>query len=160
MAPLRAKKPTVIERIGAHVKRNGLTYALAGTALGLGLAGTVAANNYNLMDGALTGVKTWARPLFRPPMRTAGTQADSLGVRDSSTQAGTAMQDYNAGYGDGVLNEMVGNVRETADFGMQAHIPHASHSIGTGVETYDAHRRGVRPVLRVPPARAATTRLW
>lgn len=63
MASPRAKKPTTIERVGAHVKRHGLTYALAGTALGLGLAGTAVAYNYNLMDGVLTGNQPWAPPL-------------------------------------------------------------------------------------------------
>ena len=127
MAPPRATKATTFERVGAHVKRHGLTYALAGTALGLGLAGTVAANNFNLMDGVLTGAKTWARPLFRPPMRDEGAQVQSVGPHDFA-------DGYSRGLTEGIFSRYS--------------LPPTTADMGTGVETYNPRRRGVRPILR------------
>ena len=72
------RKPTVIERVGGHLKRHGLTYILAGSALGAGLAGASAAYDMGLSEGFQTGTKHWGSR----PVRSVGVGSDAPVTRD------------------------------------------------------------------------------
>ena len=116
------RKPTVIERVGGHLKRHGLTYILAGSALGAGLAGASAAYDMGLSEGFQTGTKHWGSR----PVRSVGVGSDAPVTRD-------------VGVGGSIM---------THDVGVGGSIPPVTRDFGNSVYPFDNHRRGVPPVLR------------
>ena len=128
------RKPTVIERVGGHLKRHGLTYILAGSALGAGLAGASAAYDMGLQEGVLTGTKHWGSL----PVRSVGVGSDAPVTRDFGVGRHVFTRDV--GVGDRSIT--------THDVGVGGYIPPVTRDFGQSVYPHDNHRRGVAPVLR------------
>ena len=137
------RKPTVIERVGGHLKRHGVTYILAGSALGAGLAGASAAYDMGLSEGFQTGTKHWGSR----PVRSVGVEANITG------------HDFHDGYSRGLVQGMAAGVRPTRDVGVGfapemrsvgvgGYIPPVTRDFAQSVYPHDNHRRGVAPVLR------------
>ena len=128
------RKPTVIERVGGHLKRHGLTYILAGSALGAGLAGASAAYDMGLSEGFQTGTKHWGSR----PVRSVGVGSDTPMTRDFGVGRHVFTRDV--GVGDRSVT--------THDIGVGGSIPHVTRDFGQSVYPHDNHRRGVPMVLR------------
>ena len=128
------RKPTVIERVGGHLKRHGLTYILAGSALGAGLAGASAAYDMGLSEGFQTGTKHWGSR----PVRSVGVGSDAPVTRDFGVGRHVFTRDV--GVGDRSII--------THDVGVGGNIPPVTRDFGQSVYPHDNHRRGVPMVLR------------
>ena len=128
------RKPTVIERVGGHLKRHGLTYILAGSALGAGLAGASAAYDLGLSEGFQTGTKHWGSR----PVRSVGVGSDAPMTRDFGVGRHVLTRDVGVG----------GSSVTTNDIGVGGSIPPVTRDFGQSVYPHDNHRRGVAPVLR------------
>ena len=128
------RKPTVIERVGGHLKRHGLTYILAGSALGAGLAGASAAYDMGLSEGFQTGTKHWGSR----SVRSVGVGSDTPMTRDFGVGRHVFTRDV--GVGDRSVT--------THDIGVGGSIPHVTRDFGQSVYPHDNHRRGVPMVLR------------
>ena len=129
-----SRKPTVIERVGGHLKRHGLTYILAGSALGAGLAGASAAYDMGLSEGFQTGTKNWGSR----PVRSVGVGSDTPMTRDFGVGRHVFTRDV--GVGDRSIT--------THDVGVGGYIPPVTRDFGQSVYPHDNHRRGVPMVLR------------
>ena len=128
------RKPTVIERVGGHLKRHGLTYILAGSALGAGLAGASAAYDMGLSEGFQTGTKHWGSR----PVRSVGVGSDAPMTRDFGVGRHVFTRDVGVG----------GSSVTTNDIGVGGSIPPVTRDFGQSVYPHDNHRRGVPMVLR------------
>ena len=129
-----SRKPTVIERVGGHLKRHGLTYILAGSALGAGLAGASAAYDMGLSEGFQTGTKHWGSR----SVRSVGVGSDTPMTRDFGVGRHVFTRDVGVG----------GSSVTTHDFGVGGSIPPVTRDFGQSVYPHDNHRRGVPMVLR------------
>ena len=129
-----SRKPTVIERVGGHLKRHGLTYILAGSALGAGLAGASAAYDMGLSEGFQTGTKHWGSR----PVRSVGVGSDAPMTRDFGVGRHVFTRDVGVG----------GSSVTTNDIGVGGSIPPVTRDFGQSVYPHDNHRRGVPMVLR------------
>ena len=128
------RKPTVIERVGGHLKRHGLTYILAGSALGAGLAGASAAYDMGLSEGFQTGTKHWGSR----SVRSVGVGSDTPMTRDFGVGRHVFTRDVGVG----------GSSVTTNDIGVGGNIPPVTRDFGQSVYPHDNHRRGVPMVLR------------
>ena len=129
-----SRKPTVIERVGGHLKRHGLTYILAGSALGAGLAGASASYHLGLSEGFQTGTKHWGSR----PVRSVGVGSDAPMTRDFGVGRHVFTRDVGVG----------GSSVTTNDIGVGGNIPPVTRAFGQSVYPHDNHRRGVPMVLR------------
>ena len=128
------RKPTVIERVGGHLKRHGLTYILAGSALGAGLAGASAAYDMGLSEGFQTGTKHWGSR----SVRSVGVGSDTPMTRDFGVGRHVFTRDVGVGVSSVTTN----------DIGVGGNIPPVTREFGQSVYPHDNHRRGVPMVLR------------
>lgn len=128
------RKPTVIERVGGHLKRHGLTYILAGSALGAGLAGASAAYDMGLSEGFQTGTKHWGSR----SVRSVGVGSDTPMTRDFGVGRHVFTRDVGVGVSSVTTN----------DIGVGGNIPPVTRDFGQSVYPHDNHRRGVPMVLR------------
>ena len=141
------RKPTVIERVGGHLKRHGLTYILAGSALGAGLAGASAAYDMGLSEGFQTGTKHWGSR----PVRSVGVGSDAPVTRDVGV--GGSIMTHDVGVGGSIPPVtrdfgVGGRSIITHDVGVGGYIPPVTRDFGQSVYPHDNHRRGVPMVLR------------
>ena len=134
-------KPTLTERAGKHFRRHGLTYVLAGTAIGAGLAGAVASYNTGSDPAGVfgTGFKAWAAPRGLPTGVQANPTLRTIGI-NTSPDAGEATgfrHGYSRGLTEGIMAGIVNNPPRpnTAD-------------AGTSAELYNPHRGGIRAHFR------------